>query len=211
MHFADAKTGWVSGEKGTLLVTRDYEVKLAGFTIGEQIERARNTPLNDLFEKKGYLEDLKAINVSLRANQANQDSIKADIEAFTKFGAAATTRRPPPTGKPPDTTDGTLPGTGDTLGAFFMQTSVIRVTTILLIAFLVQILVSLYRYNTRLAGYYDARADAVLMTRFAGAEFDKLVDLLSPDRFDFGRQPRSPAGNALELAREILRTGRQRS
>ena len=49
------------------------------------------------------------------------------------------------------------------------------------------------------------------MTRFAGAEFDKLVELLSPDRFDFGRQPRSPAGNAVELAREILRPGRPRS
>jgi hypothetical protein len=92
-----------------------------------------------------------------------------------------------------------------------MQSSVLRVTTILLIAFLVQILVSLYRYNTRLASYYDARADAVLMTRFAGTEFDNLVELLSPDRFDFGRQPRSPMGNAVELAREILRTGRTRS
>ena len=211
VHFTDAKTGWVIGDEGTVLMTRDYEATLAGLTIGEQIERARNTPFNDLFEKKGYLDVLEATGDSLRANQANQDSIKADIDAFTKLGAAATAPSPPPKGKLPDTTDGTFPGTRVALGAFFTQTSVIRVTTILLIAFLVQILVSLYRYNTRLAGYYDARADAVLMTRFAGAEFDKLVDLLSPDRFDFGRQPRSPASNAVELAREILRPGRPRS
>ena len=79
----------------------------------------------------------------MQDNQRNQDSINADIEAFTKFGVAA-----PSAEKSKD--KGEPSGVGDTLGAFFTQTTVIRVTTILLIAFLVQILVTLYRYNTRL-------------------------------------------------------------
>jgi photosystem II stability/assembly factor-like uncharacterized protein len=210
-HFADSRTGWVVGEGGTILATRDYDLKLADLTIYEQIARAKNSPLAGLFTQRRQIADLEAIAKSLVENRETQDSLKVDIKAFTRLGEAAVAPSQPPPRVPPDNTDRKSSASDDTFGEFSMQSSVLRVTTILLIAFLVQILVSLYRYNTRLASYYDARADAVLMTQFAGTEFDNLVELLSPDRFDFGRQPRSPMGNAVELAREILRTGRTRS
>ncbi len=214
IHFTDATTGWVIGRNGTLLMTRIYDEKLAGLKIGDQIDLARSTPLKDLFDKKGYLDDLKNLEKSLRENQVTQESLKVDIEVFGRLGAATVAPGTPTEETQRDETNGkalAAIGSRDTFGSFSLQTGVIRGATILLIAFLVQILVNLYRYNTRLASYYDARADAVLMTRFVGLDFEKLVHLLSPDGFDFGRQPKSPAGNAVELAREILRVGRQRA
>ncbi len=211
LHFVNARTGWVIGFGGTLLATRDYDVTLDGLKIGEQIELARSTPLNALFENKGYLDSLQDIRSALLKNQRNQDLIKSDIEAFRRGGSSGTVPSHPAKEESPSATTGLGAGTDVAFGTFSFQTSIIRITTILLIAFLVQILTGLYRYNTRLAGYYDARADAAMVVEFAGMRFDKLVELLSPDHLAFGRQPKSPADNAVEVGREILRSARARS
>ena len=57
-----------------------------------------------------------------------------------------------------------------------------------LLLFLVQILVTLYRYNIRLASYYDARADALQLANGSSREeFFKLVFAISPENLEFGR------------------------
>ena len=75
-------------------------------------------------------------------------------------------------------------------------------------------MVNLYRYNTRLAGFYDARADAQLLATVEGIgtstiEFDALTAALSPDLLDFGKSPKTAADQAIGLAKEMVRTGQR--
>lgn len=88
---------------------------------------------------------------------------------------------------------------------FLVQTNITRFGPILLILFFVSILVNLYRYNIRLAGYYDARADSLELLELKVDEtiFEKFVSSVSPDQFDFGKVPLSPAEHAVELAKTL--------
>jgi prefoldin subunit 5 len=86
-----------------------------------------------------------------------------------------------------------------------------RIGTIILILFLVQILVPLYRYNTRLATYYEARADALLLVDLGQeSNLEKLVSLLSPDTLDFSKAPATPTQQAVDWAKEILSSQREK-
>lgn len=89
----------------------------------------------------------------------------------------------------------------------FLSTQITRFGTLAVILFLVGILVRLYRYSARLASYYDARADALLLlgnAPFSIAKFEKLVGALSPETYDFGRIPTSPTQQAVDLAKEVI-------
>ena len=82
-----------------------------------------------------------------------------------------------------------------------------RVGAVFLLLFLVQILVSLYRYNIRLASYYDARADALqLSNRSEGEEFAKLVLVLSPENLEFGRS-RYPTSEIAKFLKDFASPG----
>lgn len=81
-----------------------------------------------------------------------------------------------------------------------------RVASVLLLLFLVQILVTMYRYSIRLAAFYDARADTLqLSASLSSVQLAELVTALSPDGLDFGREPRSPAQHAIDLAKELIK------
>jgi hypothetical protein len=77
-----------------------------------------------------------------------------------------------------------------------IQTSVTRFGVVLIMVFLVQILVSLYRYNMRLSAFYYGRADALVLVSKQPADLRALVELISPDKLDFGKPPRTPAEEA---------------
>ena len=85
-----------------------------------------------------------------------------------------------------------------------------RVGAIVLLLFLVKILVPLYRYNIKLASYYDARADVLeligpgLREDKAYDTLAKLTSALTPEGIDFGSPPPSPTDQAIELAKHIL-------
>ncbi len=84
-----------------------------------------------------------------------------------------------------------------------------RIGSVLILIFLVQILVGLYRYNIRLAAFYDARADALEALATASAALDvrklRILTLLwSPDQIGFGKEPRSPLDAAIDLTKEML-------
>ncbi len=88
---------------------------------------------------------------------------------------------------------------------YLVSTVTTRVGSVLILLFLVQILVSLYRYNIRLAAYYDARADGLeLVTTGSSEQIESIVRALSPESIDFGKSPMSPATHAVDLAKEIL-------
>lgn len=81
-----------------------------------------------------------------------------------------------------------------------------RIGAVVLLLFLVQILVPLYRYNKRLATFYYACADALelLDTEADPAAFATLTYALSAGHIDFGKPPTTPAEQALDVTTRIL-------
>ena len=85
-----------------------------------------------------------------------------------------------------------LPKDGE--GPALIDLTLMRIATMTIVFFLVQLLVRLYQYNLRLASFLDSRADAVLLARtFASGDgsipFDDLVRSMAPDDYDFKPQP----------------------
>jgi len=94
---------------------------------------------------------------------------------------------------------------------YLISTVTTKIGSVMILLFLVQILVTLYRYNTRLSAYYDARADALeLVSGQSIADLEQIIKALSPEGIDFGKTPSSPAEQAVELAKEILSRDRSK-
>ncbi len=92
---------------------------------------------------------------------------------------------------------------------FLASTLSTKIGSAAILLFLVQILVNVYRYNVRLAAFYDARADGLeLATGTSDLPLDKLIGALSPDGFDFGKAPPLPIQVAAELVKEVLSAGK---
>jgi hypothetical protein len=83
----------------------------------------------------------------------------------------------------------------------------VRVSSVILLIFLVQTFISVFRYLTRLAAFYNARRDALTICAKVGSirpsDFEKLVSTFSPESYDFTRS-KSPTEQAVELAKAML-------
>ena len=80
-----------------------------------------------------------------------------------------------------------------------------KVGSALMLLFLIQILVSLYRYNTKVASFYDGRADALQLVALDDIDILSAVSsILSTDKLDFGKMPATPMQHALEITKELL-------
>jgi hypothetical protein len=90
-----------------------------------------------------------------------------------------------------------------------LQTSVTRFGLLAVIGFFVSILVSLYRYNIRLAGFYVARADALrlLGPEITVSDFALVVTALSPT-VEFGKAPQPPVGQLIDLLKTAKETAK---
>jgi hypothetical protein len=75
---------------------------------------------------------------------------------------------------------------------YIVATAITRVGVVLIIVFLVQILMGLYRYNTRLTTFYNSRKDLLRVWNGQTGDLAKLSDILAPPRIDFGRDPKHP-------------------
>ena len=85
-----------------------------------------------------------------------------------------------------------------------IMSTVARIGAVLLLIFGIQILVTLYKYNTRLAAYYDARADALeLVGENDEHVLETLVRALSPESLDFSVLPQSPTRDIADLAKSV--------
>lgn len=84
-----------------------------------------------------------------------------------------------------------------------------RIGIIILLIFLLQILVPTYRYNIRLAAFYEARADALeIMSEIPDCPLDKLILILSPDTINFGKSIQTPTEHLLEVVKDAVKVGR---
>jgi len=95
--------------------------------------------------------------------------------------------------------------------AAIIEPNITRFGTMIIVSFLVGILSPLYRYNIRIAAFYDARADALdfLRTSVRSNGFVRLAGSLTPN-MDFGKQPQTPIEQVIELARLISAKGGHR-
>ena len=71
-----------------------------------------------------------------------------------------------------------------------VATAVTRFGVLVIAIYLVQILINLYRYNTRVAAYYRAAADALVLLDHSPKKIEELRTLLWPD-LDYGRSPQT--------------------
>jgi hypothetical protein len=93
--------------------------------------------------------------------------------------------------------------TGMTDWAQIIQSNLTRVASLGIMFFLVAILVPQYRYNIRMAAFYDARADSI---RLAGKlpaiahidDLEKTILAMTPS-IDFGKAPSTPIDQLIEL------------
>jgi hypothetical protein len=92
-----------------------------------------------------------------------------------------------------------------------ISTIATRAGAVLILLFLVQILVTLYRYNVRLANFYDGRADALqLMSSKDEKSFKTLVETIGGDIIEFGKVPKTPTEHAIVLATKFLQVAQSK-
>ncbi len=91
----------------------------------------------------------------------------------------------------------------------------LRVAVTLVLWLMAQYLMSLTRYNLRLAAFYNGRRDAIRLAPTEAfpqpknvAELEQMMYALSPDSLDFGRSPKVVVDRAMQLARTFRQDGK---
>jgi hypothetical protein len=196
---ADGQRGWVVGENGTILSTTD-----GGASWKPQTSGTSNTLFGVQFSadgqrgwvvgqngtiQTGHVPNGRDIDDTISKEKNNISGAQQEITRLQKERA----RIDPSQGEHP------------WMESVFVQVQASRIGVILVILFFVNILLNIYRYSFRLAGHYDARADALALAQTPlGPRFEQLARAMSPDTVDFGRAPRNPAEQLLDVAREAV-------
>jgi hypothetical protein len=82
--------------------------------------------------------------------------------------------------------------------------SFIRIASVIMAVFIINILVSFARYNLRVSNYLDARADCLVITAGDSDKFAALLPSLSVDPLDFMKTPLSPYDTYLATLRGFM-------
>lgn len=91
-----------------------------------------------------------------------------------------------------------------------------RLAVIALLIYLVNILVNLYRYNMRLAAFYQARGDAIDtaltlgadLRPMAGTSLAELAQAHTPEEVTFGTRPAPPTDALLKAIQELAKAAK---
>lgn len=88
----------------------------------------------------------------------------------------------------------------------FLSTTITRIGAVLLLIFGVQILIGFYRYNLKLAAFYDARADALeLLDENSLSDIQSVVEAFSPDKIEIGKSPATPIDDVARLIEVVAK------
>ena len=153
------------------------------------------TYLNEVVVAIGSLLKVKtAANLAqIEINKRDQQLFEIDLDTARTSLSSAIERSQATGGSPGITSDRLL-----------IAAAVTRFGILAIAIYLVQILVSLYRYNTTAASYYRSKADALVLFDHPATEIDELSTALRPD-LDFGKSPKAlpeKAWDRLETAFE---------
>jgi amino acid transporter len=83
--------------------------------------------------------------------------------------------------------------------------SVVRIASVFLAVYLIQILVGFTRYQFRIADHLDATADAFELSEGDPEKLAKVINAISPQHIEFGKMPSTPTQDSLELIRELIK------
>jgi photosystem II stability/assembly factor-like uncharacterized protein len=206
----DTASGWVIGDNGTILRSAPSL---------DTVKKIRTcidlSALQDCIAKKKGLESLY-IKVDADAKEIKEiDKIIIDLREDIRALESVTS-----------TVKGGGKG-GSTLAdqktafnkeiLFHVATNAIRMTIMVIIFFLAQVLLNSYRFHTRLSSFYHSRCDSLkllaevggLEKMLDGLELREFFDSLSPANVDFGKTPPPPTAQGLDLAKELLSSVRK--
>jgi hypothetical protein len=80
----------------------------------------------------------------------------------------------------------------------------IRIASVVMVIFLINLLVSFARYNLRAANYLDSRADCIVLAKGQVEQIAVLLSAISVDPLDFMKTPMSPYDTYLDVVRRAL-------
>jgi hypothetical protein len=90
----------------------------------------------------------------------------------------------------------------------FFETLSTRIGSVVLVLFLVQVLLRIFRYNTRLASYYQGRVDALeVYSMGEELKLDVLIPIFSPDSIDMGVS-KTPIEQVLDIMKQAPKSGK---
>ena len=210
---ANGETGVMAGDEGSVFLTRDggesWESKkgedlhsrdsFSSVTLTTENAYVAETSNRDRYLLNNYiLSERPRSLVNVRQIMEN-DPILRNSNIYKQIGAFLY--------------DTESIRTGDNSGGWFSDIleglTGKRIMALLALFFLMHVLVRLHQYSLRLAAFWDARADAVLLARsfaYHSAEtFDDLVAALAPDAYDFKPTPKSGHEAVMNLAGQLLR------
>lgn len=83
-------------------------------------------------------------------------------------------------------------------------TSVTRIGAVLLLIFGAKVLINFYRYNLRLAAFYNSRADAIELLGDDDLKgLRQLVSSLSTEQIELDKLPDTPTDDIIKIAKTI--------
>lgn len=84
------------------------------------------------------------------------------------------------------------------------QTNIFRFGALLVIFFFISILQPIFRYNTQLGAYYDARADSLILFRASnGQDLETLTKIFTPS-LRFEKTPSGSGQQSSEIVKELI-------
>jgi hypothetical protein len=95
--------------------------------------------------------------------------------------------------------------------ATFVNDLALRIGLVLLALFAVQIMANQMRYAMRMEAFYRSRYDAMQIARAEGGvtaeELGTIVQAMSSDTMDFGKQPIAPSQQIIDIGKTVLNRG----
>ena len=100
----------------------------------------------------------------------------------------------------------------DSKMAFYVSTNIARLGIMIVTLFLAQVLISIYRYLTKISNFYHARADALeiltqtetLKNTDLSGSIEMFSNIFSPEKIDFGKMPPAPLNEAIKSAQSVF-------
>lgn len=75
---------------------------------------------------------------------------------------------------------------------YIVATAITRIGVVVILVFLVQILLGLYRYNTKLLTFYNSYIDIITIWDGDPTKLEFISKAFSPPKLDFGKEPKHP-------------------
>ncbi|MEM6932711.1 MAG: hypothetical protein AAF526_03910 [Pseudomonadota bacterium] len=96
----------------------------------------------------------------------------------------------------------TSPGERDS--SFLIASAITRFGIVAIIVYIIQVLVSLYRYNMRLASFYSSRLKAILHGQNTEGSIDFFAKLFDTSEISFGKDINGPTQDIKEIIQAAI-------